>query len=105
MVGSTICCFRLAAEPSKRFESAMCLSHGVMGPNNKSLTSLHAPSVATQRVMGQLAVSRALGDVNFKRGGKHFVTAEPEICDISLELGDEFVIIACDGSLMCAFAI
>jgi len=53
------------------------------------------------RVMGQLAVSRAFGDQEFKEdkeeGQKDFVSAVPSISTYSLSEDDSFIIIACDG--------
>jgi hypothetical protein len=52
--------------------------------------------VNNKRVNGQLAVSRALGDVEYKKP-KKLVSASPELSEIRLQDGDEFLIIACDG--------
>ncbi|XP_057667078.1 titin-like isoform X1 [Diorhabda carinulata] len=46
----------------------------------------------TWRVNGQLAVSRAIGDPEYKP----FVTAVPDIQEITLD-NDDFLVIACDG--------
>lgn len=45
------------------------------------------------RVLGRLAVSRAIGDKSMKP----FVSAEPEVTTIPLRAGDEFILLACDG--------
>ena len=46
------------------------------------------------RVAGQLAVSRALGDHDYKQYG---VTAEPEVYEYA-DLGElKWVVLACDG--------
>ena len=45
------------------------------------------------RVLGRLAVSRAIGDMSMKP----FVTAEPEVTKIDLRRGDDFIVLACDG--------
>ena len=56
-----------------------------------------------QRVNGSLAVSRALGDYEYKQvEGKgpceQLVSPEPEVSIIDRDLaGDEFVVLACDG--------
>lgn len=52
--------------------------------------------VNNKRVNGQLAVSRALGDVEFKTP-RSLVTASPELSEIRLQEKDEFLLIACDG--------
>lgn len=53
------------------------------------------------RVMGSLAVSRAIGDKDFKhpfcKGTADFVSAEPFIAKYPITPEDEFLIIACDG--------
>ena len=80
--------------------------------------------VIHKRVMGELAVSRAFGDAEFKRGMRYIIgddaeaaaaagggedgadaarldqpliVAEPEIQTVRLEEDDEFVLLACDG--------
>lgn len=56
-----------------------------------------------QRVNGSLAVSRALGDYDYKCvDGKgpteQLVSPEPEVCVLERAAeGDEFVVLACDG--------
>eukprot|EP00615_Pteridomonas_danica_P000959 CAMPEP_0114345648 /NCGR_PEP_ID=MMETSP0101-20121206/12416_1 /TAXON_ID=38822 ORGANISM="Pteridomonas danica, Strain PT" /NCGR_SAMPLE_ID=MMETSP0101 /ASSEMBLY_ACC=CAM_ASM_000211 /LENGTH=546 /DNA_ID=CAMNT_0001481779 /DNA_START=23 /DNA_END=1663 /DNA_ORIENTATION=+ len=52
--------------------------------------------VNNKRVNGQLAVSRALGDHDYKRP-KGLVTCSPEMTNIRLKEKDEFLLIACDG--------
>ncbi|XP_060800398.1 microtubule-actin cross-linking factor 1, isoforms 6/7 isoform X3 [Amyelois transitella] len=47
----------------------------------------------TWRVNGQLAVSRAIGDVHYKP----YVTARPEIATVDLDGDEDFVVVACDG--------
>jgi protein phosphatase 1G len=54
------------------------------------------------RVNGQLALSRAIGDFDFKKNKKmsaedQAVTCDPDVMVIDLEEGDEFMILACDG--------
>lgn len=53
--------------------------------------------VVHKRVMGELAVSRAIGDMEFKEKGFVFVVAEPEIDVRHLNQYDEFLLLACDG--------
>jgi len=53
--------------------------------------------VNNKRVNGQLAVSRALGDADFKKPPNPFVSSCPEITETRLQPGDEFLLIACDG--------
>nr|XP_008196003.1 PREDICTED: 205 kDa microtubule-associated protein [Tribolium castaneum] len=47
----------------------------------------------TWRVNGQLAVSRAIGDAEYKP----YVIAVPDIREIPLDGGEDFLILACDG--------
>lgn len=54
--------------------------------------------VANNRLMGQIAVARALGDRHFKSNGSaSSLTCEPDIGICQLEDGDEFFLLACDG--------
>ncbi|KAJ9582388.1 hypothetical protein L9F63_003241, partial [Diploptera punctata] len=47
----------------------------------------------TWRVNGQLAVSRAIGDLEYKP----YVTSEPDVKAVSLDGTEDFLILACDG--------
>lgn len=58
--------------------------------------------VSMNRVNGNLALSRALGDFDFKGNPvlppeQQAVSPEPEVEEVSLTPADEFVVIACDG--------
>jgi len=57
--------------------------------------------VVFNRVMGSLAVARALGDRDFKhpynKSNGDFVSPEPHINKIILQPEDEFLIVSCDG--------
>ena len=54
--------------------------------------------VANNRLMGQIAVARALGDRHFKTNGSaSSLTCEPDIGICQLQDGDEFFLLACDG--------
>lgn len=58
------------------------------------------------RVNANLALSRALGDFNFKNNPRlapeqQVVTANPDIVEHTLDENDEFVILACDGIWDC----
>ena len=59
-------------------------------------------SVINQRVNGSLAVSRALGDFEYKTNGdmgqtEQLVSPEPDVLSIERDPKDEFVVLACDG--------
>lgn len=56
--------------------------------------------VRAKRVLGRLAVSRALGDLEYKNVGTDkapVVLGEPEIRVLKLTPQDEFLLLACDG--------
>ncbi len=57
------------------------------------------------RVNGNLALSRAIGDFEFKKGAElapeqQIVTAYPDVVMHELSDDDEFLVIACDGTLV-----
>lgn len=63
---------------------------------------IDAGGTATQRINGTLAVSRALGDFEFKKNwnrdrSQQLVSPEPEVTVIERKPNDEFLILACDG--------
>ena len=58
--------------------------------------------VVHKRVMGELAISRAIGDMDFKRPssnepGFNFVVADPEIGERQLKDDEDVLVLACDG--------
>ncbi|ELP94982.1 protein phosphatase 2C, putative [Entamoeba invadens IP1] len=56
--------------------------------------------VVNGRVNGDLMISRAFGDTQFKKGNnpeKYIVSATPEITTYDFDGSEEFMIIACDG--------
>ncbi|KAJ2158556.1 Protein phosphatase 2C 2 [Coemansia sp. RSA 552] len=62
--------------------------------------------VEFQRVNGNLALSRALGDFEFKDNKaqpaeKQIVTADPDVVERAANSEDEFLVIACDGIWDC----
>ena len=59
-------------------------------------------TVSGGRVQGNLALSRAIGDFEFKQGThltpeQQMVTADPEVTITQLVPEDEFIVLACDG--------
>lgn len=75
--------------------------HKPYNPKERSRI-ISAGGTATQRINGTLAVSRALGDFEFKkdfhRGPcEQLVSPEPEVTIIEEHVSDEFLILACDG--------
>jgi len=77
--------------------------HKPINPEEKTRIQNAGGSVMIQRVNGSLAVSRALGDFEYKNvQGKgpceQLVSPEPEIVEMErTDSDDEFVILACDG--------
>ena len=76
--------------------------HKPVNPVEKERIQNAGGSVMISRVNGSLAVSRALGDYDYKQvEGKgpceQLVSPEPEIFVETRHEGDEFLILACDG--------
>lgn len=76
--------------------------HKPINPNERERIQNAGGSVMIQRVNGSLAVSRALGDYEYKcvegRGPcEQLVSPEPEVYVHERTLNDEFVVLACDG--------
>ena len=56
-------------------------------------------------VSGNLALSRAIGDFEFKKNyslapERQIITADPDIIEHELTGEDEFLVLACDGKLL-----
>lgn len=56
--------------------------------------------------IGNLALSRALGDFEFKQNfalspETQIVTADPEFIEHDMDGEEEFIVLACDGELIC----
>lgn len=76
--------------------------HKPVNPEEKSRIEKAGGSVMIQRINGSLAVSRALGDFEYKMepqlsATEQLVSPEPEVSCLKRENGDEFVLLACDG--------
>ncbi|XP_071550725.1 protein phosphatase 1B isoform X2 [Panulirus ornatus] len=76
--------------------------HKPVNPTEKERIQNAGGSVMIQRVNGSLAVSRALGDYEYKNvEGKgpceQLVSPEPEIYVERRQVDDEFLVLACDG--------
>ncbi|KAL0983844.1 hypothetical protein UPYG_G00133490 [Umbra pygmaea] len=86
-------------------DSHVCFStldHKPCNPREKERIQNAGGSVMIQRVNGSLAVSRALGDYDYKcvdgKGAtEQLVSPEPEVFEIPRSPQDEFVVLACDG--------
>lgn len=75
--------------------------HKPYHPNERKRI-IDAGGTATERINGTLAVSRALGDFDFKKDERlgateQLVSPEPEVTIIERQPSDEFLILACDG--------
>ncbi|XP_049640216.1 protein phosphatase 1B isoform X1 [Suncus etruscus] len=86
-------------------KAQVCFStqdHKPCNPKEKERIQNAGGSVMIQRVNGSLAVSRALGDYDYKcvegKGPtEQLVSPEPEVFDVVRADDDEFIILACDG--------
>lgn len=76
--------------------------HKPVNPEEKSRIEKAGGSVMIQRINGSLAVSRALGDFEYKMepelsATEQLVSPEPEVSCLKRESDDEFLLLACDG--------
>lgn len=76
--------------------------HKPYNPKEKARIERAGGTVMMQRVNGSLAVSRALGDFDYKRSEhlppqEQLVSPEPEITIMDRKQEDEFLVLACDG--------
>ncbi|MFT7803454.1 protein phosphatase 1A-like [Arapaima gigas] len=76
--------------------------HKPCNPREKERIQNAGGSVTLQRINGSLAVSRALGDFDFKEvewrtQTEQLVSPEPEVCGLERSPSDEFLVVACDG--------
>nr|XP_055051975.1 protein phosphatase, Mg2+/Mn2+ dependent, 1Na (putative) [Misgurnus anguillicaudatus] len=76
--------------------------HKPCNPREKERIQNAGGSVTLQRINGSLAVSRALGDYDFKEvelktQTEQLVSPEPEVYELRRTPEDEFLVVACDG--------
>ncbi|XP_029923593.1 protein phosphatase, Mg2+/Mn2+ dependent, 1Na (putative) [Myripristis murdjan] len=76
--------------------------HKPSNPREKERIQNAGGSVTLHRINGSLAVSRALGDFDFKEVDwrpqtEQLVSPEPEVFELERTPEDEFLILACDG--------
>ena len=71
--------------------------HKATSPSELSRTVEMGGFVSNNRLMGQLAVGRALGDRAFKQTHQTVLSCEPDIQFCQLKAGDAFFLLACDG--------
>ena len=75
-------------------------------PGEKARISAAGGFVDFGRVNGNLALSRAIGDFEFKKSAdlspeQQIVTAFPDVVTHEVSNDDEFLVIACDGMFCC----
>jgi integrin-linked kinase-associated serine/threonine phosphatase 2C len=93
----------LAQEEDGKGLTAVLLTekHKPNAPEEKKRIEEAGGQVVFGRVLGSLAVSRALGDMDFKhpynRAEGHFVSGDPYIQKLELTPKNPFLVIACDG--------
>lgn len=85
------------------YSSLFGVSNLILSIGEKARISAAGGFVDFGRVNGNLALSRALGDFEFKRSAElspeqQIVTAYPDVTVHELCDDDEFLIIACDGT-------
>lgn len=75
--------------------------HKPTAPSEKRRIEDAGGQVVFGRVLGSLAVSKALGDIDFKhpynKAEGDFVSAEPFVQKLQLTRANHFMVIACDG--------
>lgn len=75
----------------------MSEDHKPNRPDEKQRIESLGGLVMFGRVSGLLAVSRALGDFEYKSHGKHLVSEVPDVKSYALHTNSDFIIVACDG--------
>lgn len=76
-----------------------------VGIGEKARISAAGGFVDFGRVNGNLALSRAIGDFEFKKSAdlspeQQIVTAFPDVITHEISSDDEFLVIACDGKMV-----
>ena len=85
------------------YSSLFGVSNLILSIGEKARISAAGGFVDFGRVNGNLALSRAIGDFEFKRSAElspeqKIVTAYPDVTVHELSDDDEFLVIACDGA-------
>ncbi|XP_023689788.1 protein phosphatase, Mg2+/Mn2+ dependent, 1Nb (putative) isoform X1 [Paramormyrops kingsleyae] len=86
-------------------DGQLCLyteDHKPFNPREMERIQNAGGTVSLQRINGSLAVSRALGDFNYKETEwrtptEQMVSPEPDIYEVERSAADEFLLLACDG--------
>ncbi|KAJ1303186.1 hypothetical protein OPQ81_011385 [Rhizoctonia solani] len=84
----------------------LSFDHKPQNPSESSRITAAGGYVEYNRVNGNLALSRAIGDFEFKQNyaiqpEEQIVTANPDIIEHDITEEDEFVVLACDGIWDC----
>ncbi|KAG9097557.1 Protein phosphatase 2C 2 [Ceratobasidium sp. UAMH 11750] len=84
----------------------LSFDHKPQNPSESSRITAAGGYVEYNRVNGNLALSRAIGDFEFKQNyaiqpEDQIVTSNPEITEHAITEEDEFVVLACDGIWDC----
>lgn len=79
------------------------MANNILGEKTRIIAA--GGTVEFGRVNGNLALSRAIGDFEFKRSSwlapeQQIVTVYPDIIIHDIAKDDEFLVIACDGKLV-----
>jgi serine/threonine protein phosphatase PrpC len=74
---------------------------------NGKTNNLNQYGILSSLCSGNLALSRALGDFEYKKNAdlppeQQIITADPDIITHELTDEDEFAVIACDGEFSCS---
>ncbi|EAN77912.1 protein phosphatase 2C, putative [Trypanosoma equiperdum] len=80
----------------------LSIDHKPSAPGEKERILRAGGTVQSHRVDGNLAVSRAIGDFDYKENSElsweeQIVTALPDVTRIDIKEEDAFVVVACDG--------
>lgn len=91
----------LARKSAKDKDVKLSEDHKPWKPEEKARIEAAGGCVSMKRVDGELAVSRSLGDFQFKQEDispeQYKVTANPEVRIETRRSDDEFIVLACDG--------
>lgn len=87
---------------TKVSHASQCITRSLQDAGEKARISAAGGFVDFGRVNGNLALSRAIGDFEFKKSAdlapeQQIVTAFPDVVTHDVSEDDEFLVIACDG--------
>ena len=90
----------LTAERKRIVSAGGYVEYGRVNGNRQSLPPIER---ALMECTGNLALSRAFGDFQYKKNKSlapedQIITCDPEITEHQITEDDEFIVIACDGT-------